>query len=395
MENKKCFIKFSIGSLILVLLLCILPVAALAGTIYYGEDYDPITGELISRMQAVTTVTESGPVFGDWSIVESCDNTDVDGPKSQTWVYSEKDEWSLEKGANIDLKWFKGELSKSYGSEKEYSYENESIIPKHSRMHLLVARVTVTKKLTTVITHLVRSSANDEWQPCDMCNPYTSYTTEIHTYPAFTTDTELLSHEKKLVKPVAEEQPDGTMAYPCRFAGCKAVIPAVGPHTCSFAGATCTSRGRCTICKKYCNALGHSWTVTSNTNPGCEIGGKTVQKCIRCSQTKTTTGSAPLGHKYAKATCTSGPKCSRCGNIDGDPLGHSWSVISNTNAGCNVGGKTVRKCTRCSQTKTTTSAKLEHSWGSWTTIVYPTSTMPGQRRHTCTRCGTTETKSYR
>ena len=393
MENKKCFIKFSIGSLILVLLLCILPAAALAGTIYYGYDYNPITGEMTSKMQAVTTVTESESA-GGWTQIYQFDNTES-GTKTIKWDYAVSDEWSLKRGANIDLKWFKPELSESHGNTKEYSYGYDGTVPAHYSIYLYEKRVTVTRQMTTVITHLVRSSGNDPWQACDMCSPYTSYTTETHTFPTFTREINWHDHEKKINNPVAVEQPDGTMAYPCRFDGCTTVIPAVGPHTCSFAGATCTSRGRCTTCKKYCNALGHSWSVISNTNAGCEVGGKTVQKCIRCSQTKTTTGSAPLGHKYGKATCTSGPKCSRCGKIDGDPLGHSWSVISNTNAGCTVGGKTVRKCTRCPQTKTTTSAALGHSWGSWTTIVYPTSTMPGQRRHTCKRCGTTETKSYR
>lgn len=45
-------------------------------------------------------------------------------------------------------------------------------------------------------------------------------------------------------------------------------------------------------------ACNHSWSVISNTNAGCTVGGSTRYYCIKCHTMKTET-SKPLGHRYA------------------------------------------------------------------------------------------------
>ena len=56
-------------------------------------------------------------------------------------------------------------------------------------------------------------------------------------------------------------------------------------------------------------------------------------------------------HTWAEATCTEPKKCSECGEIEGNPLGHDWSV----EATCTE----PKKCGRCGATD---GEALGHDW---------------------------------
>ena len=61
-------------------------------------------------------------------------------------------------------------------------------------------------------------------------------------------------------------------------------------------------------------------------------------------------------HEWTDATCTEPKVCSKCGETEGDALGHSW--------------------------------------GSWKVEKKATATESGTKEQTCSRCGKTQTTSY-
>lgn len=88
------------------------------------------------------------------------------------------------------------------------------------------------------------------------------------------------------------------------------------------------------------------------------------ETCQKCGEIQ---GEA-LGHDWLDPTCEAAQTCTRCGKTQGNPLGHDWM-----DATCD----TPQTCTRCAATQ---GEALGHDFGAWT---FTDTTMT----HTCHRCG--------
>ena len=113
-------------------------------------------------------------------------------------------------------------------------------------------------------------------------------------------------------------------------------------------------------------ACSHKWMTESYTAPTCTSDGKSVQRCMVCGASKTST-SSKLGHN--KKTNT-------------------------TNASCSEAGKKVTYCTRagCNYTKVETIPKVAHSFGKWTTKKAPTCFSTGIEKRICSVCSYEESR---
>ncbi|HEY9060265.1 MAG TPA: hypothetical protein VIO64_07160 [Pseudobacteroides sp.] len=147
----------------------------------------------------------------------------------------------------------------------------------------------------------------------------------------------------------------------------------------NIVGATCTQPVRCTKCgfSPGGSPLGHSfgsWTTVTTGN--CKTYGSQKRTCSRCgtSETRSVSGS----HNIVSATCTQPVRCTICGySPGGTALGHSfgsWTTVTTGN--CKTYGSEKRTCSKCG-TSETRSVTGSHN------IVGATCTQPVR----CTICG--------
>ncbi len=113
--------------------------------------------------------------------------------------------------------------------------------------------------------------------------------------------------------------------------------------------------------------LGHDFVEGEAVAPSCTEGGYTEFKCTRCSETE---------HRN-----------------ETDALGHLFDNGTEVSATCQVGGHVLFTCTRegCEETKQealNNGALGEHSFGDWVL-----STDGTQETHTCSVCGTEESRT--
>ena len=94
------------------------------------------------------------------------------------------------------------------------------------------------------------------------------------------------------------------------------------------------------------------------------------KKCGRCGATD---GEA-LGHDWMEATCTEPKRCKRCDMPEGDPIGHTWVEATCTEP---------KKCSVCGKTEGKT---LEHTF-EYTIVTEPTCGEKGLEDGICTVCG--------
>lgn len=99
----------------------------------------------------------------------------------------------------------------------------------------------------------------------------------------------------------------------------------------------------------------HEWAEATCEEP---------KTCVKCGETE----GEPLGHDVIEATCTEPQTCARCGKTKGKPLGHDWEEATCT---------TPKTCKRCGETE---GSPLEHDWAP-ATVDAP---------KTCRNCGETE-----
>ncbi len=111
--------------------------------------------------------------------------------------------------------------------------------------------------------------------------------------------------------------------------------PSTAPHTHAFEAATCTEAKKCACGETEGKALGHKWAKATCT---------TAKTCSICKKTEGTAA----GHQWAKATCTTAKTCSVCKKTEGAAAGHKWK-----DATCEVPAT-------CSVCKTTKGTKLDH-----------------------------------
>ncbi len=174
---------------------------------------------------------------------------------------------------------------------------------------------------------------------------------------------------------------DGYTTHTCKICGDQYVdttTPATGVHTYQDDGwkeitkATCTNDGvelqNCTVCgraeTRAIPALGHDWTGKhAITEPDCTHDGSSVLHCQHgCGETQIKV--LPM-------------------------LGHDWGEWEIDQAAtCTVAGEQHHQCTRCHETETAIISATGHQYDEWTTNADGTA-----EEHTCTICGTTETRS--
>lgn len=79
----------------------------------------------------------------------------------------------------------------------------------------------------------------------------------------------------------------------------------------------------------------HDWVESSRIDSTCTTDGKVVYTCSKCNETKEEVIKGE--HNWVEATCTEPKHCTKCGEIEGEALGHTT-----------VSGK----CDRCGQNVT-------------------------------------------
>ena len=147
-------------------------------------------------------------------------------------------------------------------------------------------------------------------------------------------------------------------------------------------------------CKNKC-ADGHTWELASTTAT-CYDGGIETYECKNCKEIKTENVEA-YGHSFVlssrtEPTCkTNGEevkKCSRCGFESHQPLlivDHDYQVKSTTPSTCTVKGSQLLECSMCHETKTESLELKEHEYELINTIT-STCLTAGSAQYKCTKC---------
>ena len=178
------------------------------------------------------------------------------------------------------------------------------------------------------------------------------------------------------------------------------------PSTCMTLG---YDRWFCPLCgliekRNYVNASGHVWQSVVIREADCEHGGKVLDICQGCGETRVTVtekGEHSWQTYNVEATCTSPgytlSECSRCGerritNI-GAVLGHSYQSYT-TPATCVTGGMTLHICDRCGQSYADNYTQAtDHRWNAGVVVVASTCISEGLKEFTCENCGITKSEA--
>ena len=176
---------------------------------------------------------------------------------------------------------------------------------------------------------------------------------------------------------------------------------------------TCTTLGYdrwfCPLCgliekRSYVNASGHVWQSVVIREADCEHGGKVLDICQGCGETRVTVtekGEHAWQTFNVEATCTSPgytlSECSRCGerritNI-GAVLGHSYQSYV-TPATCVTGGMTLHICDRCGQSYADNYTEAKgHRWNTGEIVTEPSCVTEGLKTYTCETCGAVKSET--
>lgn len=173
----------------------------------------------------------------------------------------------------------------------------------------------------------------------------------------------------------------GFIAAICVFSACK--DKCADGHTWELASttATCYDSGvktyKCKNCKETktenVEAYGHSFVLSSRTEPTCKTNGEEVRKCSRCGfESKQTL--LIVDHDYqvkstTPSTCTvKGSQlleCSMCHETKTEVLelkDHTFELVKTTQSSCIVHGSNQYKCKDCTATKTEELPLGEHKY---------------------------------
>lgn len=134
-----------------------------------------------------------------------------------------------------------------------------------------------------------------------------------------------------------------------------------------------------------------------DVEPTCTENGYGHTTCSLCNEIlRTNILIDAIGHQGGAATCISGPCCTVCGSIYGepDPNVHTATHIGNhVEATCTENGYSGDVfCSDCQKllTKGTVIEAQGHLWGNGVITRQPTTTAFGIRTYTCQNCGTTK-----
>ena len=203
----------------------------------------------------------------------------------------------------------------------------------------------------------------------------------------------------------------GYTSHTCTVCGNVYVDAPVNAMGHRWIGATCTEPKTCRVCGVTSGeALGHNYHAVT-TAPSCTEEGFTAHTCLNCGDSYKDSYVDALGHSWTDATCTEPEICTVCGDIFGEALGHRYESVTNE-ATCTENGYTTHTCSvcgdsyvdgkvtayghswsdaTCTEPKTcqtcgeTEGDALGHSYESVT--MAPTCTDDGYTTHTCTTCG--------
>lgn len=153
-------------------------------------------------------------------------------------------------------------------------------------------------------------------------------------------------------------------------------------------------------CKDKC-ADGHTWELASTTAT-CYADGVETYKCKNCKETKTENVEA-YGHSFVlssrtEPTCkTNGEevkKCSRCGFESHQPLltiDHDYQVKFTTPSTCTTPGSQLLECSMCHETKTVVLELKDHTFELVKTTP-STCIVHGSNQYKCKNCTATKTE---
>lgn len=136
-----------------------------------------------------------------------------------------------------------------------------------------------------------------------------------------------------------------------------------------FSAATCTAPATCSKCGQI-----EGEALGHDWLEATCIQAKTCQRCLG------TQGEA-LGHKWKDATCTEPMICAMCGETSGKALGHTWVEATCTEK---------KTCSACGKKE---GAVLGHTVAEWAETKAPTCTEKGEKQGVCTVCGETVSRN--
>ena len=165
--------------LVLVLVLCMLPVAAFARTDYIGG-YGAATAQVHYRTKCVTTFDSSKTNRSGKTEIYSLVN-DKSYADTVNFSHEESESWNLSLGNGVKKNWI--ELSAGYGQNKKDSCSITTTLYPHKRITFYKTKVTVTRKFKTVKQEQVAFYKGGPWK--NQGSPKTVYSTETHVYWEF------------------------------------------------------------------------------------------------------------------------------------------------------------------------------------------------------------------
>lgn len=161
---------------ILVLILCVLPVAAFARTDYIGG-YGAARADCHYRTKCVTTFVSSTTTRGSKTEIYSITNN-KNYSDTVSFSHSETESWSLSLGNGVKKDWI--ELSAGYGGNKQDTCSIQTKLAPHKRITFYKQKVTVKRKFKTVKQEQHAWYVGGSW--INDGKPTTVYTTETHVY---------------------------------------------------------------------------------------------------------------------------------------------------------------------------------------------------------------------
>ncbi len=146
---------------------------------------------------------------------------------------------------------------------------------------------------------------------------------------------------------------DSYVADETPFTGHKPVIDEAVAPSCTDTGLTegqhCSVCGEVTLKQEVVDALGHTEVIDEAVAPSCTQTGLTEGKhCSVCNEILKAQEEVPMTDHTPgdEADCTNEQKCTECGAVLNEALGHNYEAVV-TPVTCTEDGYTTYTCTRC------------------------------------------------
>ena len=97
-------------------------------------------------------------------------------------------------------------------------------------------------------------------------------------------------------------------------------------------------------------------------------------------------------HNWNDATCTDAKKCAKCGETEGEALGHDFEIKDTKPATCSEMGIITRECKKCSLVEEEKTDIIDHVYEEAEIVKNPSCTEKGEQITVCINCGKENTK---